>query len=116
VYGRDVQEQTDPVEQRSGNFGLVVEAATRCAQTCECRILKMPEAASVHRRDKLETVRKIHVVVRARDDGSTGLHWLTKGLERRAIEFRELIEKKHTIVCEGYLARLDSDPTAHQCR
>ena len=41
---------------------------------------------------------------------------MTKGLERRAIEFRELIEKKHTIVCEGYLARLDSDPTAHQCR
>lgn len=76
----------------------------------------MPEAASVHRRDKLETVRKIHVVVRARDDGSFGLLWLTKGLERRAIEFRELIEKKHTIVCEGYLARLDSDPTAHQCR
>lgn len=76
----------------------------------------MPEAAGAHRRDKLETVRIIHVAVRARDDGPTGFHRLTRGLERRAIEFRELIEKKHTIVCEGYLAGLDLNPTAHQCR
>ena len=33
TYGRDVQVQIDPVERRSGNFGLIVEAATRCART-----------------------------------------------------------------------------------
>ena len=47
----------------------------------------MPEAASVHRRDKLETVRKIHVVIRARV-------YMTKGLDRL---------RENTIVCEGYL-------------
>ena len=76
----------------------------------------MPEATGIYRRDKLEMGRKIDVAVRARDDRPTGFHRFSKGLERRAIEFRELIEKKHTIVCEGYRVGLDSDPTAHQCR
>ncbi len=52
--------------------------------------------------------------VGAGDQGAAGLDGLPKRLQRRALEFRELIEKEHAVVREADLSGLGAKPAADQ--
>ena len=54
----------------------------------------MPAPARVHRRNELDARREGDVRVRPGNADRTGLEWLPKRIQHRALELRKLIEEK----------------------
>jgi hypothetical protein len=64
-----------------------------------------PARAGIHRGNQLEACRKIGLTGSARDGDLAGLQRFTQHFQHLALEFGQLVQKKHAAMGERNLAR-----------
>ena len=96
--------KVDPVEQRSGDLFAVTPLLIRLAGAAE--LVVSPAAGTrIHGRDQNEFGRKGTTAVGAGDGDAPGFQRLAQDLKHIALEFRQFIQKQHSVVCPADLAR-----------
>ena len=106
----------DPVEQRSGHPGEVLEHPVPRAAAALPVAGEPAAGARIHRRDQHDLRRIGHVVAGARDVDHAVLQRLAQHLEHVAPELGKFVEKQHPVVREGELARPSHRAAADQSR
>src|SRR5438067_553931 len=101
----DFQLDVDAIGKRAGNASAVARNALRRAAAAVAAISAMTARARVHRRDELETRRKLHLPRRPRNGYPAALDRLAQRLEDVAVEFRKLVQEQYAVVCERDFTR-----------
>ena len=83
----------DTVEQRPGDFGLVIGSAARRARAGKSRITEMAAAAGIHRRDQLDPRREGDMGVGASNADASALERLAERIEHRTLELWQLVKE-----------------------
>lgn len=83
--------EVDSVEQRAGDFGLIVLGAARGAAAGAAGVVQIAAAAGVHGGDQLDAGRVGDMGVGAGDQGGSGFERLAQRLQGASREFRQFI-------------------------
>lgn len=106
VDGDDIDDEIHAVQQRAGEFGLVILAAARRTAAGAGGIVEIAAAAGVHGTHELEAGGVGDVRGGTAHGGVAGFHGLAQSFQRGPGEFWHLIQEQHAAMRERDLARL----------
>ena len=104
----------DPVKQRAGDAVQVALHLLFRAGAAPVGVPVPPAAAGVHGADEQKAARQRQTSRSARDRHDAVLERLAQRLHGGLVEFRQLVEKQHTVVREGDLSRPRNRPAARE--
>ena len=110
----DFHMQVDSVEQRARNSGSVLLNLKRAASADVMPVPEMPAGTRVHGRNQNEIRRKNETPGGAADGNRPVLQRLAQHFQNIALEFRQFIEEKHTVVREADFPRLRRSPSSKE--
>ena len=108
--------KVDAIKEWARHLVTVGRDAVTTAPTIRLLVAKIATRAGIHGSNKLKAGRKVRVHAGTRNCEGTCLHGFAQNLENIAIELGQLIEKQHSIVGPGHLARRERRSTTDECR
>ena len=99
------QVHVEAVDERTRYAGLVAPYRFGQAPAALRAVAEVAAGAGVHRRDELETGRKLRLAGGAHDGDAPGLERFAQHVQDRTAELRELVQKEQAMVGERDLAR-----------
>ena len=108
--------QVNPVEQRPGDFRLIVGGAARRSRTGERGIPQMTTATRIHRGNHLHPGREGDMRIGPRHADFSGFQRLAQRIEHRSLEFRQFVEEQHSEMGHADFAGTNLQPAADQRR
>mgnify|MGYP007090654815 CR=1 FL=1 len=103
-FAGDGEVQVDTVEQGPGQFVAIALDQFAAAAAAPGGIAEIAAGAGVHGSHQLETRREAHPVPGPGDDNLAGFQRFAKYLQYPAFKLGKFIEKKHTVMRQGYFA------------
>jgi hypothetical protein len=111
---RDGHHQIDSIQQGAGQPAAIARDLIGRAAASRRRMAEITAGAGVHRRHQLEARRKSGPPRRARNGDVAGFQRLAQRLEHAAVEFRQFVEKQHTVVRQRDFTGLRHRSAPHQ--
>src|SRR5712691_1275890 len=94
----------DPIQQRSREPAAVARDLVGRAAAPAAEMSQIPARTGIHCADQLEARRIFGLAGGARDGDAAGFERLAQRFEHPAVELRQLVQKQHAVVREGYFA------------
>src|SRR5258708_11967930 len=113
---RDLELDVDAIGQRARNAPAIARYALGRAAAASAAVAAMSTGAGIHGRQELKACRILHLARRAGNGDSPGFDRLAQGFEHVTVEFRQFVQKQHSVMRERNLPGAGHFAPTHEGR